>query len=217
MKPLVYRKLPIEVEAIQYSKTRIGDLLDFARPAITRYEPADNAYYIETLEGTMKLSEGDYVIKGVAGEFYPCKPEIFEQTYERLIEPAPYAPKRWERVAKGETYYFIDYHGFVDDAIDLHNDITKMRYESGNYFHFREEASYFRDKQLLNTVIRRWKLEHDAGEIIDDCRYYIGAQSGDFCYTLFETPFSSKETANLCMDVFCDRIDELVQRRREWE
>jgi hypothetical protein len=37
---------------------------------------------IKTLEGTMEISDGDYVIKGVHGEFYPCKPEIFHETYE---------------------------------------------------------------------------------------------------------------------------------------
>ena len=41
-------------------------------------------YYIPTLEGRMKVSDGDYVIKGVQGEFYPCKPDIFEATYEEV-------------------------------------------------------------------------------------------------------------------------------------
>lgn len=50
-------------------------------------EDADNPYmYIETLEGTMKASVGDYIIKGVNGEFYPCKPDIFEKTYEEVAE-----------------------------------------------------------------------------------------------------------------------------------
>lgn len=39
---------------------------------------------IPTLEGTMRASEGDYVIKGVKGEFYPCKPDIFTETYEQV-------------------------------------------------------------------------------------------------------------------------------------
>lgn len=42
--------------------------------------------YIETLEGTMKASVGDYIIKGVNREFYPCKPDIFEKTYEEVAE-----------------------------------------------------------------------------------------------------------------------------------
>jgi hypothetical protein len=39
---------------------------------------------IETLEGNMLASKGDYIIKGVKGEFYPCKPDIFELTYEKI-------------------------------------------------------------------------------------------------------------------------------------
>lgn len=42
----------------------------------------DNGFPIETLEGKMRASKGDYIIKGVNGEFYPCKPDIFEKTYE---------------------------------------------------------------------------------------------------------------------------------------
>lgn len=45
-------------------------------------EHSDPDFSIRTLEGDMKISEGDYIIKGVSGEFYPCKPEIFEKTYE---------------------------------------------------------------------------------------------------------------------------------------
>ncbi len=41
-----------------------------------------NGLYIETLEGNMRADVGDYIIKGVNGEFYPCKPDIFEKTYE---------------------------------------------------------------------------------------------------------------------------------------
>lgn len=45
-------------------------------------DPADGAMVIHTLEGEMKVSRGDYVIRGVQGEFYPCKPDIFEATYD---------------------------------------------------------------------------------------------------------------------------------------
>jgi hypothetical protein len=48
-------------------------LIPFAEPCL----------YIETLEGRMRADLGDYVIRGVKGEFYPCKPDIFEATYER--------------------------------------------------------------------------------------------------------------------------------------
>lgn len=63
-----YRKKPVIIEAIQFE---------------------DNPYLkIETLEGIMKASVGDYIIKGVNGEFYPCKPDIFEKTYERVTDEA---------------------------------------------------------------------------------------------------------------------------------
>lgn len=47
-------------------------------------DPTDGAFVIHTLEGEMRVSKGDYVIRGVRGEFYPCKPDIFEDTYERV-------------------------------------------------------------------------------------------------------------------------------------
>jgi len=49
-------------------------------------QPETNEYEIETLEGNHLVSKGDFIIKGVAGEFYPCKPDIFELTYELVTE-----------------------------------------------------------------------------------------------------------------------------------
>ena len=46
------------------------------------FEPVNGSPFIRTLEGDMTISKGDFVIKGVNGEFYPCKPDIFEKTYE---------------------------------------------------------------------------------------------------------------------------------------
>lgn len=79
-----YVKKAIVIEAVQYHKERIGDILDFVPQECISYNPEDNEYYIKTLEGNMKISENDYVIKGVSGEFYPCKPDIFEKTYEAV-------------------------------------------------------------------------------------------------------------------------------------
>lgn len=74
-----YRKKPVVVEAVQYDGT-VQDIVDFAGFENTHMEGLE--LYIVTLEGNMLVSHGDYVIKGVAGEFYPCKPSIFEATYE---------------------------------------------------------------------------------------------------------------------------------------
>lgn len=86
-----YRKNPVIIEAFQFD----GDLQDRAG---TFYVPewAEKAYkdgtmyftspslelYIDTLEGTHHASVGDYIIRGVNGEIYPCKPDIFQKTYE---------------------------------------------------------------------------------------------------------------------------------------
>ena len=58
---------------------------DDSRPDKGTYiDPATGDFMIRTLEGDMRATYGDYIIKGVQGEFYPCKPDIFEATYERV-------------------------------------------------------------------------------------------------------------------------------------
>lgn len=86
-----YRKKPVTIEAIQFEDNAdcILAIHRFVEQGTTRvnYEDKDNPYIkIETLEGTIKASVGDYIIKGVNGEFYPCKPDIFAQTYEEVAE-----------------------------------------------------------------------------------------------------------------------------------
>lgn len=84
-----YRKKPVVIEAIQFVDTteRIGEIQEFMGGITIRVDYADKnnpIIKIETLEGVMAASEGDYIIKGVHGEFYPCKPDIFEKTYEEV-------------------------------------------------------------------------------------------------------------------------------------
>jgi hypothetical protein len=80
-----YRKKPIVIEAVQYRRgENIASCLNFCDKMI--FNPKTNEYEIETLEGNHLVSEGDFIIKGVAGEFYPCKPDIFERTYELVTE-----------------------------------------------------------------------------------------------------------------------------------
>lgn len=92
-KRMKYRKKPVIIEAIQFedNSDRIIEIHEFMGGDTIRvnYEDKDNPYLkIETLEGIMKASVGDYIIKGVNGEFYPCKPDIFEKTYKRVIDEA---------------------------------------------------------------------------------------------------------------------------------
>ena len=78
-----YKKKPIEIEAIQYTGNNVNEIVLFTGKQNIDY---GNHLRIKTLEGTMTANIGDYIIKGVKGEFYPCKPDIFEQTYEPIAE-----------------------------------------------------------------------------------------------------------------------------------
>lgn len=79
-----YRKKPVVIEAIVWTGDNLKDVLTFSDKA---YIDADNyTLKIETLEGTHVATRGDYIIKGVKGEFYPCKPDIFKRTYEEVVE-----------------------------------------------------------------------------------------------------------------------------------
>ena len=85
-----YRKKPVVIDAIQWDGTKSGkNRITDAFPAIrttgqtgSLYKDEMSHWRIETLEGGHYVTKGDYVIKGVKGEFYPCKPDIFELTYE---------------------------------------------------------------------------------------------------------------------------------------
>ena len=79
-----YRKKPIEIEAIRFDGKCAGNILEFCSDAFVTMPPTGNYLYIKTLEGDMMVSPGDYVIKGIKGEFYPCKPDIFEATYDHI-------------------------------------------------------------------------------------------------------------------------------------
>ena len=78
-----YVKKPIEIEAIQWTGDNTEEIEEFAKGYICR-NFLEKCLLIETLEGDMKAMIGDYIIKGVDGEFYPCKLYIFEKTYKEI-------------------------------------------------------------------------------------------------------------------------------------
>lgn len=79
-----YRKKPIVIEALLWddSDEAADAVYDFMEDASWSINAGTRKIDIVTLEGTMSTDIGDYIIKGVQGEFYPCKPDIFEATYE---------------------------------------------------------------------------------------------------------------------------------------
>ena len=78
-----YRKKPVVIEAFKWLHDEVPDW--WVALQGTKLSVEDGSALIPTLEGEMKASAGDWIIKGVKGEFYPCKPDIFEATYE-LVE-----------------------------------------------------------------------------------------------------------------------------------
>ena len=78
-----FRKKPIVVDAVQWF--RMGD-----HPAVLSDEQSPTGFAIRTLENTQvkhEVTPGDWIITGVKGEVYPCKPDVFAATYERAEEP----------------------------------------------------------------------------------------------------------------------------------
>lgn len=92
-----YRKKPVVVEAVRWTGSNLEEIRNFVGSDLIeecveffdikrtlKEMLVDIA--IDTLEGTMRVDYGDYIIKGIQGEFYPCKPDIFLATYEEVME-----------------------------------------------------------------------------------------------------------------------------------
>ena len=125
-----YRKKPVVIEAVQWDGTSGGanTVIDWisGNEGCARYHCAPGGctgteeghrVAIETLEGTMSADAGDFIIRGVQGEFYPCKPDIFEKTYEKYEDSV--VPRLTEEQAAimslpvflvGRLNYFISTH-----------------------------------------------------------------------------------------------------------
>ena len=98
--PQIFRKKPVEIQAMQLNATTLEAISAWIESGGGRARPGEhvtqehgrNRYpfegdlslFIVTLEGQMRADPGDWVIRGVKGEFYPCKPDIFEATYEAV-------------------------------------------------------------------------------------------------------------------------------------
>ena len=79
-----YRKKPVEIEAIQWDGENTTEILSFCSDCYSYLRNDLPVLAINTLEGNMTASIGDYVIKGIKGEFYACKPDVFLLTYDQV-------------------------------------------------------------------------------------------------------------------------------------
>jgi hypothetical protein len=84
--PAKFRKKPVVIEAVRFDGTNAQAVAEWVGEEQDGWTYGDRCdyYEIETLEGTMTASPGDWIIRGVQGEFYPCKPDIFADTYEAV-------------------------------------------------------------------------------------------------------------------------------------
>ena len=143
-----FRKKPVEVDAIQYQREEnIMTVQDFFGDGDGRefiYLPEKNEYAIRTLEGDMVVSNGDWIIRGVKGEYYPCKPDIFVATYEPILQEK--LKGVWGNQIKRDVFqrkmfvYCIVLHFFADTGVKKQKSTTapmncrleRKRHENGN-------------------------------------------------------------------------------------
>lgn len=105
-----YKTKSCVIEAIQWTGDNMEEIKEFVGSAVLEKiiprenKPNCHPIIIKTLEGPMLASENDYIIKGLRGEFYPCKPDVFEKKYKLIIEPQQddiSTLQNWEEMVSG--------------------------------------------------------------------------------------------------------------------
>lgn len=109
---LRFRKRPVVIHALQWTGANVDAILDFIS---TKGEARrlGNTIAIDTLEGTMRAEPGDWIIRGIKGEFYPCKPDVFAATYDRAQTPEP-------GYLSVDVYFGSVQHDHIEGPMGLH-------------------------------------------------------------------------------------------------
>jgi hypothetical protein len=81
-----FMKKPVVIEAVQWTGDNINEIFELTRAHSVGEDFLSSELTIPTLEGDMIARKGDYIIRGIKGEIYPCKPDIFEETYELVCD-----------------------------------------------------------------------------------------------------------------------------------
>ena len=83
-----YRTKPCEIEAVEWNGSNISEINDFAGKSVLWLKDAKENPILEisTLEGIMLANVGDFIVRGLRGEYYPCKPDVFHKKYEFISE-----------------------------------------------------------------------------------------------------------------------------------
>lgn len=192
-----YRKKPIIVEAVQVNRKFFENALEFIGTNVGEYntgEFAEDGCYIEipTLEGIMTADEGDWIIKGVKGEFYPCKDEIFQKTYTATSTCAKCGK------TKGAAEFYADKNrknGCHTYCIECTKINTKKNYiASGGAERSKEQARRWREANPRQNKSN--KLKSAFGIDINEYERILTEQSG-CCAICQKEPSNGKY---LCVD-----------------
>ena len=157
-------KKPIVIEAIQYNGANITEIESFvgAKLPSVWLSVEDTQLKIPTLEGDMKVSKGDYVIKGIKGEFYPCKPDIFKSTYNVVEDNNGILSEGEKRIRTTFNVLSLETvdiaKQLMAEAINLlsrdQNDVASYYYDSINTSQYRElSGDYQREVDTAKTKI----------------------------------------------------------------
>jgi len=145
-----YRKKPVVIEAFRFQIDKaMPDWFNEKRITNEIVTHDDGTVEIKTLEGMMKANKGDYIIQGVNGEIYPCKPDIFEKTYDEVVsEMTPLID------IKISLHNIISQIKSVDDNVLPHSEkreITDKLYEVENILAFNLACNEEKlEKELLD-------------------------------------------------------------------
>lgn len=159
-----YRKKSVVIEAIQLTNKNLLEVKQWCNgELVPNAETSGYDLYISTLEGIMHADINDYIIQGVEGEFYPCKPDIFEKTYEvasqqSQLDDNPKIVLEWAKKYLTEAKNIA---WFIEELAFLPTTGGKLRYRE--VAHSYESLSNKEKLDLLNTITL-WALEQEEAE-----------------------------------------------------
>ena len=186
------RKKLVIVEAIQWNGNNTQEILDFCNGNCV--EKARGAYlYVTTLEGGHIASVDDYIIKGVNGEFYPCKPDIFEKTYDVVNESEQYEPQK----------HYENLKQWVDGNLICEYDDPVWNKEAYEAIHFILDD--YKNKIDLQLTIE------EINALICYISKSIGVFDADLLNTLKLAYMLGEENLSLCINA----IDKLQKQKEE--
>jgi len=171
-----YRKKPVVVEAVKWDGSNLQEVKDFVGKNFECI-PSDTALrlIIHTLEGDHVCSEGDFIIKGVKGEFYPCKPDIFEQTYESAED----ADEDGEEEPRHIYTYFTPYED-LSASLKLINDALG-KIDSHEWNAADQHKRDLMTKEVLEPLNLNGKLSDAEADYLEDCNFHTA-----LCYLTSE-------------------------------